>query len=120
MLRAHSCLHELQKVDEPAPWAETTIQRNEEDYAAYQMHQTARRSAKVRDHSLTGMLRSVSGAQSISERGSTGLRRDSKDSLIVRLLQLEEERKRQAEREDALCEEIFRLHPAVRKRGGDQ
>jgi len=48
------------------------------------------------------------------------LRRDSRDSLIARLLQLEEERKRQAEREDALREKIFRLHPAVRKRGGDQ
>jgi len=98
-----------------------TIQRNEEAYAAYQMHRTARRRAKVRDHDLAGMLRSVSGASAVNLRARVNrLRRDSKDSLIARLLQLEEERKRQAEREDALREEIFRLHPAVRKRGVDQ
>ena len=98
-----------------------TIQRNEEAYAAYQMHRTARRNAKARDHDLAGMLRSVSGASAVNLRARVNrLRRDSKDSLIARLLQLEEERKRQAEREDALREEIFRLHPAVRKRGRDQ
>ena len=98
-----------------------TIQRNEEAYAAYQKHRTARRKAKIRDHNLAGMLRSVAGASAVNLRARVNrLRRDSKDSLIVRLLQLEEERKRQAEREDALREEIFRLHPAVRKRGGDQ
>ena len=98
-----------------------TVQRNQEAYAAYQVHRTARRKAKVRDHDLAGMLRSVSGASAANLRARVNrLRRDSKDSLIARLLQLEEERKRQAEREDALREEIFRLHPVVRKRGGDQ
>jgi hypothetical protein len=98
-----------------------TIQRNEEAFAAYQKNRTARRTTKVRDHDLAGMLRSVSGASAANLRARVNrLRRDSKDSLIARLLRLEEERKRQTEREDALREEIFRLHPAVRKRGGDQ
>jgi hypothetical protein len=98
-----------------------TIQRNEQAYAAYQEHRTARRTAKVRDHDLGTMLRGVTGTSAVNLRARINrLRRDSKDSLIARLLQLEEERKRQAEREDALREEIFRLHPAARKRGGDQ
>lgn len=98
-----------------------TIQRNEKAYATYRKHQTARRKAKVQDHDLAGILRSVSGASAANLRARVNrLRRDSKDSLIARLLQLEEERKRQAEREDALREEIFRLHPAVCKRGGNQ
>jgi len=98
-----------------------TIQRNEQAYAAYENHRTARRKAKVRDHDLASIVRSVSGASAVNLRAKINrLRRDSKDSLIARLLQLEEERKRQAERENALREEIFRLHPAVRKRGGDQ
>ncbi len=98
-----------------------TIQPNEQAYAAYQEHRTARRTAKVRDHDLGTMLRGVTGKSAVNLRAKINrLRRDSKDSLIARLLQLEEERKRQAEREDALREEIFRLRPAARKRGGDQ
>lgn len=97
-----------------------TIQRNEEAHAAYDKHRTARRTTKVRDHDLGGLLRSVSGRDAANLRARINrLRRESKDSLIARLLQLEEERKRQAEREDALREEIFRLHPAIRKRGGN-
>jgi hypothetical protein len=98
-----------------------TIHRNERANAAYQRHRTVRRTTKVRDHDLGGMLRGVSGASAVNLRAKVNrLRRDSKDSLIARLLQLEAERKRQAERENTLREEIFRLHPAVRKRGGDQ
>jgi hypothetical protein len=98
-----------------------TIQHNEKAYVAYQKHRTARRRTKVRDHDLAGMLRNVPGASAANLRARVNrLRRDSKDSLIARLLQLEEERKRQAEREDALREEIFRLHPAVRTRGGNR
>lgn len=95
-----------------------TIQRNEQAYAAYQEHRTARRTAKVRDHNLAAMVRSASGRGAANLRARINrLRRESKDSLIARLLQTEDERKRQAEREDALREEIFRLHPTVRKRG---
>ena len=97
-----------------------TIQRNEEAYAAYDKHRTARRTAKARDRDLGGLLRSLSGKAAANLRARINrLRRESKDSLIARLLQLEEERKRQAEREDSLREEIFRLHLAVRKRGGN-
>jgi len=97
-----------------------TIQRNEEAYAAYDKHRTARRTVKARDRDLGGLLRSLSGKAAANLRARINrLRRESKDSLIARLLQLEEERKRQAEREDSLREEIFRLHLAVRKRGGN-
>jgi len=63
-------------------------------------------------------LRNVSGALPVSGHGLTGYGANQ-NSLIARLLQIDEERKRQAEREDVLREEIFRLHPAVRKRGGN-
>ncbi len=97
-----------------------TIQRNEEAYAAYEKHRTTRRTVKMRDRDLAAMLRGVSGKDAANLRARVNrLRRESKDGLIARLLQLEQERKRQAEREDALREEIFRLHPAVRKRGGN-
>jgi hypothetical protein len=97
-----------------------TIQRNERAYAAYHKHRTAKSLAKVRDHGLAGMLRGVSGPGAVNLRARVNrLRRDTKDSLIAKLLHLEEERRKQAEREDALREEIFRLHPAARKRGGD-
>jgi len=97
-----------------------TIQRNEEAYAAYDKHRTARRMAQTRDRDLAAILRNVSGADAANLRARINrLRRQSKDSLIARLPQIEEERKRQAEREDVLREEIFRLHTAVRKRGGN-
>lgn len=95
-----------------------TIQRNEQAYAAYQEHRTTRRTAKVRDRNLGAMMRSASGRGAANLRARINrLRRESKDSLIARLLQMEDERKRQAEREDTLREEIFRLHPTVRKPG---
>jgi len=97
-----------------------TIQRNERAYTAYQKHRTAKSLSKVPDHGLAGMLRGVSGPAAVNLRARINrLRRYTKDSLIAKLLELEDERKRQAEREDALREEIFRLHPAARKRGGD-
>src|SRR3982750_1701863 len=80
-----------------------TIQRNERAYAAYQKHRTTKSLAKVRDHGLAGMLRGISGPGAANLRAKVNrLRRDTKDSLIAKLLQVEEERKRQAEREDAL------------------
>jgi hypothetical protein len=97
-----------------------TIQRNEQAYAAYEEHRTTRRSAKVRDRNLAAMVRSAAGRGAANLRARINrLRRESKDSLIARLLHMEDERKRQAEREDTLREEIFRLHPTVRKRGGN-
>lgn len=97
-----------------------TIQRNEEAYAAYDRHRAARRSAKARDRDLAERLRSVSAKDAANLRARINrLRRESKDSLIARLLHLEEERKLQAKREDALREEIFRLNPVIRKRGGN-
>ncbi len=97
-----------------------TIRRNEEAYAAYDKHRTARRTVKARNRDLVGVLRGVSGRHAFNLRARINrLRREAKDSLIARLLRLEEERRRQAEREDALREEIFRLHPAVRNRRGN-
>jgi hypothetical protein len=98
-----------------------TIQRNEEAYAVYLRHRTARRTAKAGDRELARRLRDVSASAAVNLRAKINrLRRESKDSLIERLLQLEEERKYQAQREKALREEIFRLHPAGRKRGDEQ
>jgi multidrug efflux pump subunit AcrB len=98
-----------------------TIQRNEQAYAVYLRHRTARRTSKSADRELARRLREASGRAAVNLRAKINrLRRESKDNLIERLLQLEEERKNQAQREKALREEIFRLHPAGRRRGNEQ
>jgi hypothetical protein len=98
-----------------------TIQRNEQAYAVYLRHRTVRRTSKSADRELARRLREASGSAAVNLRAKINrLRRESKDNLIERLLQLEEERKNQAQREKALREEIFRLHPAGRRRGNEQ
>ena len=98
-----------------------TIQRNEGANAAYQKHRTARREIRARNPALARLLRSLPTAAAVNVRAKIArLRRESKDTLIARLLQLEAERKRQSDREDALREEILRLHPSTGRKGGTQ
>ena len=93
-----------------------TIQRNEKAYAVYLRYRTTRRTSKAAERGLARRLRKASGAAAVNLRARiNSLRRESKDNLIERLLQREEEIRNQAAREEALREEIFRLHPAARK-----
>ena len=69
------------------------------------------------------MLRGVVRARvpSSFEPGLTDYGGSTKDSLIAKLLQLEEETQATSRSgKTRYAQEIFRLHPAVRKRGGDQ
>jgi hypothetical protein len=96
-----------------------TIQRNEGAHAAYQKYRTAREVIRSGNPAIGMMLRSLPIANAVNLRAKINrLRRESKDSLIARLLQLETERKRQADREDALREEILRLHTSTASKGG--
>lgn len=98
-----------------------TIHRNEGAYAAYQKHRTARRMTKSRNPALAALVRQLTGSKAVNLKAKINrLRRESKDSLIAHLLELQEERKRQADREDTLREEIFRLHPSACNKRGDQ
>lgn len=98
-----------------------TIQRNEGAYAVYEKHRTARHVSRTRNTTGATMLRGLARPIAVSLRAKINrLRRQTKDSLIVRLLQLEEERKRQSGREDSLREEILRLHFSAGRKGGGQ
>lgn len=70
---------------------------------------------------LPFMLRAMPAACAVNLKAKISrLRRERKDSLIVRLLQLEAERKRQSDREDTLREEILRLHQSTGGKGVGQ
>lgn len=96
-----------------------TIQRNEGANTAYQKHRTGRQVIRPGNSAIATMLRGLSKANAVNLRAKVQrLRRESKDNLIARLLQLEGERKRQSDREDTLREEILRLHPSTGSKGG--
>jgi hypothetical protein len=98
-----------------------TVRRNEGAYAAYQKHRTELPPVKAVSRSFAVMLRAVPGAGAVNLRAKINrLRRERKDSLIARLLQLEAERKRQSDREDTLREEILRLHQSTWCKGVGQ
>jgi hypothetical protein len=98
-----------------------TIQRNESANTAYQKHRTARQVIRPGSPAIAMMLRGLSKANAVNLRAKVNrLRRESKDNLIARLLQLEGERKRQSDREDTLREEILRLHPSAGSKGATQ
>jgi hypothetical protein len=95
-----------------------TIQRNESAYAVYQKHRTARRLTRPRNQALSARLQKLPLTKAVNLRAKINrLRRESKDALIARLLDLQEERARQADREDALREQILQSHPSLRKKG---
>ena len=86
-----------------------TIQRNEMAYEIYQKHSTSRRTAKGSTVSLTQLRHSIPVSQNVAFRAKINrLRRESKDALIVRILDLEEKVALQALCENNLREEILR------------
>jgi hypothetical protein len=94
-----------------------TIRRNEGAYVAYQKHRTALPPVESAYRSFAVMLRAMPTASAVNLKAKINrLRRERKDSLIARLLQLEAERKRQSDREDSLREEILRLHHSTARK----
>jgi hypothetical protein len=95
-----------------------TILRNEEAYAIYLQHSGARRRAKPRSPLLMGLLGNTVAAKRVALRSKLNrLRRESKDALIFRVMQLEESLNKQTQREDNLREEVLRLSLQSRTKG---
>jgi hypothetical protein len=88
-----------------------TIQRNEEAYQLYRQHATARLANGM---SRSGVLIALQKATPDAHRAAlrariARLRRQSKDTLIARVLELETAVDNQAKRENTLREEVLRL-----------
>lgn len=87
-----------------------TIHRNEAAYEAYQKHRTEPRRKAPKEASLSQLLRDTPTNQRTSLRAKINrLRRQSKDTLIVKLIRLEGAAKEHDARENNLREEILRL-----------
>jgi hypothetical protein len=95
-----------------------TILRNDEAYAIYLQHRTSRRPARSRSPLLMGLLGKAAGAKRVALRSKINrLRREPKDALIFRIMQLEQHLKEQSKREDNLREEVLRLSLQSRPKG---
>ena len=95
-----------------------TIQRNEMAYEIYRKHSTSRRTAGGGSVSLAQLRRSIPVSQNVAFRAKINrLRRESKDALIFRILELEAKGQGQALCENNLREEILRLSLAKDKPG---
>jgi hypothetical protein len=88
-----------------------TIQRNEEAYQLYQQHAAAGPAKSTsRGRALIVLQKSTPGAHRPALRAKIArLRRQSKDMLIARVLELETAVANQGTRENALREEVLRL-----------
>lgn len=94
-----------------------TIHRNEAAYAAYQKHRTEPRRKPPKEAALSQLLRDVPADQRISLRAKINrLRRESKDTLIARLIRQENAAHDHDAREHNLREEILRLTVATARR----
>lgn len=98
-----------------------TIQRNPEAYAAYLQHRTHGPRMQARSAALRAVLSSIDDDRKESIRARVNrLRRESKDTLIARLIQLENSVEQQVRREDNLREEILRLTLGSRQKGTEE
>jgi hypothetical protein len=98
-----------------------TIQRNPEAYATYLQHRTHRPRMQTRSAALRAVLNSVNDDRKESIRVRVNrLRRESKDTLIARLIQLETSVEQQIRRQDNLREEILRLSLGSRRKGKEE
>jgi hypothetical protein len=91
-----------------------TIQRNEEAYAVYLQHRTSTPRLKPKDAALGKIIAAAQSSRTASLRARINrLRRETKDALIARVMELEQDLKRRIQCEDTLREEILRLtlHP---------
>lgn len=86
-----------------------TILRNEEAYAMYVKHSPAPRRPKSTNPLLMALVHDQPSNSAALRSKISRLRRESKDALIHRILQLEDSVAKQARREDNLREEVLRL-----------
>jgi hypothetical protein len=88
-----------------------TIQRNEEAYQLYQQHAAAGPAKSPSRHrALIALQKSTPDAHRAALRAKIArLRRQTKDMLIARVLELETAAANQGTRENALREEVLRL-----------
>ena len=98
-----------------------TIQRNDEAYTVYLQHQTYTPRVRAKNADLQTMLAGARGERSAALRARIGrLRRESKDALIARIVELEKRAEQHAQREDNLREEILRLTLGSRQKGSNK
>ena len=98
-----------------------TIQRNEEAYAVYLQHRTYTPRVRAKSTALKAVLAGVHGDRSAALRARINrLRRESKDTLIARVMELEKSVERHAQHEDNLREEILRLTLGSGQKGSDK
>jgi hypothetical protein len=90
-----------------------TIKRNELAYRIYLANRRPPRRKQLRESVLMQLVNSASGLEKRSMWSKTArLRRESKDSLIARLISLERTVRQQQSAENLLREEILRLAQA--------
>ncbi len=90
-----------------------TIKRNELSYRIYVASRRPPRRKQLREAGLMQLVNSASGPEKRSMWSKTArLRRESKDSLIARLISLERTVRQQQSAENLLREEILRLAQA--------
>jgi hypothetical protein len=94
-----------------------TILRNEEAYVMYVKHRAVPRRPKSKNPLLTALVHDTASNPVALRSKISRLRRESKDALIHRLLQLEKSVAKQAHREDNLREEVLRLSLESRTKG---
>jgi hypothetical protein len=76
---------------------------------------------QVQNVALRTVLRSVDDDKALSARARVNrLRRESKDTLIARVIQLESNMEQHVRREDNLRNEILRLTLGSRRKGTDE
>ena len=98
-----------------------TIQRNAEAYATYLQHRTHRPRMQAQSAALRTVLRSVADDNAVSVRTRVNrLRRESKDTLIARIIQLENSMEQHVRQQDKLREEILHLTLGSRRKGADE
>lgn len=98
-----------------------TIQRNDEAYAVYLQHRTHTPRVRAKNAALQGVLAGARGERSAALRARIDrLRRESKDALIARIVELEKSAEQHARREDNLREEILRLTLGSRQKGSNK
>ena len=96
-----------------------TIQRNEDAYELYRSSRAAKQTGRIKSVDLARLIHDTPTVQRPAIRARINrLRRESKDMLIARLLEIGWERDRQAARENALREELLRLAEQSRPKGG--
>ncbi len=92
-----------------------TIKRNDLAYPIYMEHRQSPKTRRRREPLLMRLLAAVpEGERRAVQSKVARLRRESKDSLIARLIVLDQAVAKQKRAENTLREEIIRLHQAKR------